>query len=588
MSHPPSREPRARARRLRRVLEIALIATVGAWALYLAAMNVFIRTRLFRNLVSANPDAMLVDYASAYSLLPGRIHVEHLSLRGRDPSVEWFLTIDRCDFRLWPLDLFHRRFHASHVRGDGLALRVRLREPSFTPDHAAALPPIPGFSDPPYSGIKPPPITDEEYDLWSAWLDDMVAEHVRELWIDSVRATGDVDVRGSWFYKPVRWLDVGPATVDVRTLDVSHGEGETWIRGATGRVVATVHPGDVRGYAGGNALAYVSASADLAGLVHGRPVLQQLLGARAVTLDEAAAPFEAHADVDHGVLRPATLGLSRLAVDAKGVALRIASVTLTTPLLLVRPGGALGHVRIDAPDVELASLSRLGALLPLPSGVALEGGHASGAIRLDVDLVEGAAAGMAELLAHAVTVRVGDLRLHGNAEVHVLARQDGAVTDLSASTARFREPADGGWWAEVDLPQAALASAGGAFRLRARAVARAKDASPITSLLASHADIVSKVALGAIPTSDLRASGEVVLAPSLVEARSVVAGTTGFRLDLELVTRGTRRDLAAVLAVGPVHAGIDVSGGETEVFLNGVEPWFTARVNAMRARRRSE
>jgi hypothetical protein len=588
MSQPTSRVPRARARRLRRVLELAALAAVSAWALYLVAMNVFLRTRLFRSLVSANPDVMLVDYTSAYSLVPGRIHVERLSIRGRDPNVEWILTLDRCDFRVWPLDLFHRRFHASHVRGDGLALRARLREPSFTPDHAAALPPIPGFSDPPYSGIKPPPITDEEYDLWSAWLEDMVAEHVRELWIDTVRSTGDLDVRGDWYFKPVRWLDVGPATVDVRTLDVSHGEGETWIRSATGQVVATVHPGDVRGYAGGNVLDVVSVSADLSGLVHGRPVVRRLLGRRGVTLDDGAAPFEAHLELDHGVLSPATLGLSRLALDAKGVVVRVPSMTLTTPLLLVKPAGVLGRVRIDAPDVELPSAARLGALLPLPSGVVVEGGHASGAVRVDVDLVRGTAAGTAHLLGRAVSVRVGDLVLRGNADVHVHARQDGAATDLSGSTARFREPAEGGWWADVELPQATLALARPGLRLQACAIARAKDATPVVSLIASHADVAAKVALGAIPTTDLRASGEIVLAPSLTEARSVVAETGAFRLDLELLTRGRQRDAAVVLALGPVRAGVDVSDGGTDVFLNGVEPWFVARVNALRAMGRSD
>src|SRR5579872_7426712 len=106
-------------------------------------MNVFVRTRLFRNLISADPDAILVDYSSAYSIWPGRIEVRNLHIRGRDSNIEWILVLDRCSFAVQFRDFLHRRFHAEDVRGDGLSLRVRQREPSFTPDKAAALPPVP-------------------------------------------------------------------------------------------------------------------------------------------------------------------------------------------------------------------------------------------------------------------------------------------------------------------------------------------------------------------------------------------------------------------------------------------------------------
>src|SRR5580698_10479300 len=125
--------------RLKKVLRIAALVLVGAWALYLVGMNVFVRTRLFRNLISEDPGSILVDYSSAYSLVPGWIHVEDLRIRGRDSNVEWILALDRCDFRFAVLDFTHRRFHAEHVHGDGLSLRVRQREPSFTAEEAAAL-----------------------------------------------------------------------------------------------------------------------------------------------------------------------------------------------------------------------------------------------------------------------------------------------------------------------------------------------------------------------------------------------------------------------------------------------------------------
>jgi hypothetical protein len=198
-------------RRARRALRNVAIALLGAWALYLVAVNVFVGTRLLRNLTSYDPGALRVEYDRAYSILPGRIHVEGLRIRGRDSNVEWLLTIDRCDFGVVFRDLLQRRFHATHVRGDGLSLHARQRRPTFTPDEADALPPVDGFSDPPYASVPPPAVTDAEYNLWSIWLEDVVADHVRDIWVDTLRYAGDARVSGRWYFRPVRWLEVGPA-----------------------------------------------------------------------------------------------------------------------------------------------------------------------------------------------------------------------------------------------------------------------------------------------------------------------------------------------------------------------------------------
>jgi hypothetical protein len=71
----------------RRLVRLATLTLVGAALLCLAGMNVFLRTRLFRDLISADPGSLRVEYASAYSLWPGRIHVEGLSIRGLDSNV---------------------------------------------------------------------------------------------------------------------------------------------------------------------------------------------------------------------------------------------------------------------------------------------------------------------------------------------------------------------------------------------------------------------------------------------------------------------------------------------------------------------
>ena len=72
-----------------RILRLFVFVVVGGWGLYLVGMNAFVRTRLFRNLISEDPNAILVEYSSAYSVVPGHIHVNALRIRGRDSHVEW-------------------------------------------------------------------------------------------------------------------------------------------------------------------------------------------------------------------------------------------------------------------------------------------------------------------------------------------------------------------------------------------------------------------------------------------------------------------------------------------------------------------
>jgi hypothetical protein len=242
---------RSRPRRVRwrRLVVVALSIPTLVVVLYLVVANVVLQTRLLRNLVGRDPTALRLDYQSAYSIVPGRVHVEGLSVRGRQRSLEWLFTLDRADVSVSLVDLLHKRFHATRVRSTGFAIRVRLRleRAQAIPNVLAALPPIDGFADPPLldAGPEPPPLTDADYNLWMVHLEDVEVEHVREVWIHTVRSEGDSRLRGRWLFRPARWLDVGPATVDANGVDIFYGSHPltTGVRGSFG---ATVHPFDPR------------------------------------------------------------------------------------------------------------------------------------------------------------------------------------------------------------------------------------------------------------------------------------------------------------------------------------------------------
>lgn len=307
---------------------------VAFFVLYLVGVNVFLRTRLFRDAINTEPNSLLVEYASAYSIFPGIVHVEGVSIRGRDTVTEWMLHIDRCDFHMSLTDLARRTLHATRVRASGVTFRVRLRlDQSDSPaDALARLPPIDGFADPPRTDVGPPlpPLTDEKYNLWSVRLDDVEVEHVREIWIHTIRALGEMRVRGRWSLRPLRRLEVGPAVVDVDGVDVTFGPDPiaTHLHGTIG---ATAHPMDLQRTTGVAMLKYISADVRLAGelpLAEGMAALTRLKGVDRV---RGGGPVDARVVVDHGVLQRET----HVRVESPDTVVDVAGLAFTASVATV-------------------------------------------------------------------------------------------------------------------------------------------------------------------------------------------------------------------------------------------------------------
>ena len=316
----------ARVRRVRwgRFVKRVALAVALAWVTYLVVANVLLRTRLLRNAISgsavsfaigANASDLNLDYASAYSVIPGHVHLEGLTIRGREQTVEWFLSLDHADVELDLFDLLHRELHATRLRSSGFAIRARMRlDPMHvTPEVVAALPPIEGFADPPLLDVGPeaPPLTDATYKLWTIDLEDVDVEHVREVWIHTLRSEGDTHVHGRWLFRPQRWLDVGPATVDADGVDISYGSQPlaTGVRGSFG---ATIHPFDLRQADGLAFFDHVSYHGRLGGRAIVAGALRLLAPTNAVRFTRWEGPFDGEVILDHGRFANGT----RVRVDA--------------------------------------------------------------------------------------------------------------------------------------------------------------------------------------------------------------------------------------------------------------------------------
>lgn len=370
----PARRRRARWRKLV-VLVFGVVAIL--MASYMVVANVLLRTRLLRNAVAGSSlplgiggDSMglRLDYESAYSFVPGRVHVEGLTIRGRDRAVEWLLTLDRADFHISFVDLFRRTFRASHIRARGFTIRARLRldRVDATPEVVAAVPRIAGFADPPLveEGPEPPPLTDANYNLWTANLEDVDLEHVREVWIQTVRVEGDARVRGRWLFRPMRWLDVGPATVDVNGVDLLYGTHPlaTGLRGSFG---TTVHPFDVR-YANGLAVfEHVSYEGKLGGHALVAGALRLLAPRSGVSFTRGEGPLDARIVLDHGKLAAGTrvrTGAADLGLETKGL---VFAAPIHTELVvdgdLATLDMRVSDLRVSQPGVERARVASIAA-----------------------------------------------------------------------------------------------------------------------------------------------------------------------------------------------------------------------------------
>jgi hypothetical protein len=176
---------------------------------------------------------VLTLYANAWTLLPGKVHAEGLSIRSSDSGVAWILRIDKVTFSVALWALTQRRFEVSEVEAGETSMRIRQRlaEAPISPSDYQDLPPIEGFA--PYAVREPKSAADlaeyhfdDTYRLWTVVIRNVVVHSVRELWLNGVRFEGDASIQGGFMLKPLRRVEVFPATWQLRAGSVHVGAQE--------------------------------------------------------------------------------------------------------------------------------------------------------------------------------------------------------------------------------------------------------------------------------------------------------------------------------------------------------------------------
>ncbi|HEY8076225.1 MAG TPA: hypothetical protein VIF62_19000 [Labilithrix sp.] len=595
----------------RKVVGIALGLFFGLWAIYAIAANVILRTSLLRSWLTT--DQLHVEYASAWSWLPGRVHARGYSMRFQDSNVQFQLDLERVTFQVDPFALVGKRFHLTHVDADGarFLFRHKLDRVEGKERRVAAYPHIEGFSDPPLkTSGHGPPTPDYAYRLWTIELDD-VSTSLREIWVMEYRYVGPGSIAGGFRLKPERELRVDPSVMLTRGGVVSIGDQPVLAR-SHGALEAHVPNYDVRNPEGLEVFRQVDARVDLDGDVASLvPFGNTYIDAKDYAIERGEGRMQIHAHMDRGPLTE----------DSK-VSLRSRDVVVKTPIGIVR-GDALARASIERGKLVFD------ASLPSAS-LAIDGKpavHARGA-ETHVDLgnddvtkpfrlaglsfaVASAAAPDLRLLAPLVPqLRGGAAEVAGRATVRgeaIDARADVWLDDAHVGTKDLDVVASGRAWASVaSAAEARVANVIAGVEGRGVSVtmksAQAKNLAvdvrtsgallPRTDLdvevRATPGDEVLRLVAGAASIPDAAAD---VVAGQVLEARARVRAARGDRTfdlldahDGKLAARGTlhaskaRTQGAFLVSVGALRAGIEVNRGGASVTPAASDAWLEAKL----------
>ncbi len=343
------------------------MAVLSLYVLYVVGMNVFLSTSLFDRVVNQAPEMLDVHYRDGWSIFPGRIHARELSIRSSDNNVEWRLSIDEIEFDVHLLALVQRRFDVARAHGRGISMRIRQKLDAWpdTIDEIAQLPPIDGF---PAFSVRPagPPSLerweDSKYELWTIRLEDVIAEDVREVWIDRGRFEGDAHITGRFYLKPIRAVEIGPAHVLVRTGRVTAGASAALANRVGGTADVTAERFDPRAIEGNGVLRYFTIGTDLSASLADPAMLPFGLPGDVTLSSEVDAPRLA-VRIERGVLAPGTrieLETPRALVSKANI-IGYAAVDLTSEVV-EQPHGSELRAKATLKDVALVRADAVGVL----------------------------------------------------------------------------------------------------------------------------------------------------------------------------------------------------------------------------------
>jgi hypothetical protein len=608
-----------------------LLALAAAELLYVAAFEWAARSGRLESWINRRPERLVVSFASAHSWFPCWGTVTGLELRGQAPRVRWRATVERGSGWLSPLPLLQRRLRLASASVSGVTLHLREAGAEEGPPgaaRAALLPPLPALAPPP---VPPRPVRPK----WSFEAPRVALRHVREVWFEDLRLTGEIAGRAGAELRRGREIEIASSGISFAGLRLDSG-GETLAEGLAGELEGSVAAWAYRETPPLEALAGVTGHVTFSGSMHGGALRRRFLPRQAwLELDDEPARFQGEVALAAGAFQPGSrVELPRARHEARCFGLRTAGdVTSTfavvgagaearaelvarfdsyqvhrgeltepdlagTGLAVVARSSELDLRRlpaalvatIDLGEARLPDLAVFSSFIPPTVNLALLGGSGRASGTAEAHLADWSVRGSFLAEIEDARVRYGELDLTGRVRLAVEAASADVNTgrfDVAGSRFElvdFGSPqlmgveraAEPGWWARIDVPEGTISmppepGAAGRIALQMR------DSVPFIGLFETAHNLPRWIE-GLLTVRDLQAGASFAYRPLEFALDDFAMRFKAWDLHARVRFGATRKAGVMMAEWKRLALGIRLEGERKKFKFVGVRDWY-ARVD---------
>jgi hypothetical protein len=605
-----------------------LIVVAGLFAIYLIAINSLLNLSVGHRLMNSHPEVVQINFSRAWSVWPGCVHVKDADISGQDSQNQFWVTAEHAQITMTPWGIPTKDVTGHKVHGDNVMVHIRRRVLKMPSDkEMAKLAVIKGF---------PSPLKEDAPDVRviGVRLEDMKAQHVREIWVDAYRVVGDIDAEGGMYYKPRTAVAVYPSTILIKDATVTTGE-EAVVSKLHGLIDLLVEQIDLSQLSA-QQLKKVAVATDLhLQLDNLRLINQQLPRDLGITLSEGTAAIDLAVKLSHGLVAggsrlqvamprlqvgmPYFQGRTALNIEAKAddaeKQLRFA-VQLGPLALVERKKGKTflhsqsirvhGHtadldithtptaqVRADLPGVTAGDLTLLNELLPGTIPADILGGSATVSGHLNLSTAKMNADGVIEVQGKDVAVQNKGASLRGGLRLHALLRSldlKSLSTDLGSSWLALQDMdvTYGGkttqhWEARLDIDQALLHPQG-KHKVDTIVKVYMKNLQPAVGVIAANVKVPA-IAQALTNRENLHADIRVQLSNTTltvprIDVKSDGLIVKGQALVSDLQKKPPRISAFILIKLGILPIGLEIEDKSVKPILITPERWYEDKMKA--------
>ncbi len=603
---------------------MVLSVVVGSYFLYVAVLNVAFATGAFTNAINgATTDAHL-EFRRAWTLLPGRVHVDDAKLRVEDRDIQFGFGASHAvlDIDVFALAKHTVRFRHADVVGAHVSFRRKTLDPNEP--RVTRYPKIAGF--PPFARKDPTaevPRTPEQTEkLWHVEVND-VDGLVDELWIEEFRYQGRAHVRGGFRLDPTRVLRIDPTKLELREGALTFGPDERVATGLSGTLQVVLPPIEVATLEA-TILSKLEVRVELTTKLQALPL--SLYGLDSISMGADGGELDMSGALVRGVLQSgaraklsADVRYSKTPVDLRGRALVMAYVReekrleidvhvpeasatfgdakgrTTFALRAVSANGKLDLPTVDAPifagarvSMGSADASDIRFLATLLGPEVARGGRLHATFRGDVD---GAYVARGQVLTDVAGLDLAFPDARMKADARVSATYDSADMFAGGRLSQVKVTVPIASVRVKDVPErrSAVWAAASAVTwtglvpatVKTRVAVTGSDSRILTAFVEREGGIGAMATRSLIGSSPFQADASLQLSDGTVRVRLLSASAGKVTVQGGLVEGGSGLDAAFLLRALGLSAGLAIAKGEVSVEPLRSQAWLDTEMTRL-------